>query len=324
MILQGNAPDPAKTAEKLAVAKTINTVPFDGAADIVITAEDSTPRIAASERGAANGVAPLGADAKVPSTYLPSYVDDVVEYANLAAFPGTGETGKIYIAVNSATPADPSLQYRWSGSTYSVISPSPGSTDAVAEGIANQYFTPARALAAAPAETVTTAGALVGGAMAKTTPVDADILGLSDSAASGILKKLSWTNVKATLKSYFDTLYFSVTADVTVNGSGAADTAVSVKAPAGRYAQVLYYVGGAFKWNLYTDPSTDNLVFGNGGGPKLTVTQAGDVKHAGKFGCNGATPQAAVTASADATDLASALTLINQLKATLTANGIMQ
>ena len=30
-------------------------------------------------------------------TYLPSYVDDVLEFANLAAFPVTGETGKMYV-----------------------------------------------------------------------------------------------------------------------------------------------------------------------------------------------------------------------------------
>ncbi len=42
---------------------------------------------------------------------------------------------------------------------------------------------------------------------AKTTPVDADLFGILDSAASFITKKLSWANIKATLKTYFDTLY---------------------------------------------------------------------------------------------------------------------
>lgn len=41
----------------------------------------------------------------------------------------------------------------------------------------------------------------------KTTPVDADNLVISDSASSHILKKLTWANLKATLKTYFDTLY---------------------------------------------------------------------------------------------------------------------
>ena len=64
---------------------------------------------------------------------------------------------------------------------------------------------------AAPAETTTTVGTLISGATGKTTPVDADSLGLSDSAASNVLKKLTWANVKATLKTYFDTLYAGIT-----------------------------------------------------------------------------------------------------------------
>lgn len=43
-------------------------------------------------------------------------------------------------------------------------------------------------------------------ATSKATPVDADELGLWDSVVSG-LKKLTWANLKATLKTYFDGLY---------------------------------------------------------------------------------------------------------------------
>ena len=71
-----------------------------------------------SEMGVANGVATLGNDGKVPSSQLPSYVDDVLEYANKSGFPSTGETGKIYVA------KDTNLTYRWSGSAYVEISPS--------------------------------------------------------------------------------------------------------------------------------------------------------------------------------------------------------
>lgn len=50
-------------------------------------------------------------------------------------------------------------------------------------------------------------GASIHGASSKSTPVDADTLPLIDSAASNVLKKLTWSNLKATLKLYFDTLY---------------------------------------------------------------------------------------------------------------------
>jgi len=44
-------------------------------------------------------------------------------------------------------------------------------------------------------------------ANSKATPVDADSIPLVDSAASNVLKKLTWANVKTTLASYFDTIY---------------------------------------------------------------------------------------------------------------------
>lgn len=65
----------------------------------------------------------------------------------------------------------------------------------------------AAALSAAPAETPTTMGALINAATEKTTPVDADFFELMDSAASNIVKKFSWANMKAKLKTYFDTIY---------------------------------------------------------------------------------------------------------------------
>lgn len=96
--------------------------------------------------GAAGGVVPLGMDSKIAAIYLPSYVDDVLEYDSLAAFPAVGERGKLYIAINAGTSADPTRQYRWSGTVYAEINASPGSTDAVPEGAGNKYFTAARVL----------------------------------------------------------------------------------------------------------------------------------------------------------------------------------
>jgi len=104
--------------------------------------------------GAANGVAPLGSDSKIAAAYLPSYVDDVLEFANLAAFPATGETGKIYIAL------DTNREYRWSGSIYVQLVASPGTTDNVPEGTTNLYFTAARVLGTALAGFASAVGAV--------------------------------------------------------------------------------------------------------------------------------------------------------------------
>ena len=78
----------------------------------------NTTYIKVTTKGVANGVAPLDATGKIASSYLPSYVDDVLEYTNRDSFPTTGETGKIYINISDGK------TYRWSGSTYSEISAS--------------------------------------------------------------------------------------------------------------------------------------------------------------------------------------------------------
>lgn len=78
-------------------------------------------------------------DWKVPSSQLPSYVDDVLEFDTREAFPATWEKGKIYIAINDDS------QWRWTGTTYKKMVSSPWSTDAIPEGSQNLYFTEARA-----------------------------------------------------------------------------------------------------------------------------------------------------------------------------------
>lgn len=72
----------------------------------------------AANKGKANGYASLGGDGKVPADQLPSYVDDVLEFASKSKFPSTGEKGKIYVDLSTEN------IYRWSGSAYTEISPS--------------------------------------------------------------------------------------------------------------------------------------------------------------------------------------------------------
>lgn len=83
-------------------------------------------------------------------------------------------------------------------------------------------------LTAPTLESVTSVSDLIHGATEKTTPVNADEIGLVDSAASWALKKVTWANIKATLKTYFDTLYTSVAnlASVADLRTGTADKIV--------------------------------------------------------------------------------------------------
>lgn len=74
--------------------------------------------VLATEKGAANGVATLDSNGLVPSSQLPSYVDDVIEAANFAALPAEGEGGKIYVTL------DNNKTFRWGGSAYAEISAS--------------------------------------------------------------------------------------------------------------------------------------------------------------------------------------------------------
>lgn len=75
-------------------------------------------KLNSSLKGVNNGIAELDSTGKVPSSQLPSYVDDVLEFNSQSNFPSTGETGKIYIA------KDTNKTYRWSGTNYVEISTS--------------------------------------------------------------------------------------------------------------------------------------------------------------------------------------------------------
>ena len=68
----------------------------------------------------------------ISSTNLPSYVDDVLEYANTTAFPATGEAGKIYVAL------DTNRTYRWGGSVYVEITDTTAVWGGISGTLSNQ------------------------------------------------------------------------------------------------------------------------------------------------------------------------------------------
>lgn len=99
--------------------------------------------------GAANGVASLDGDGKVPAAQLPSYVDDIIEAyivsgatplsaGWLSATSGgsalTPETGIIYVVLTAGEYQNKT--YRWGGTTYVEISASPAQATESTAGIA--------------------------------------------------------------------------------------------------------------------------------------------------------------------------------------------
>lgn len=123
-------------ADKLTTARdfsitgdvTAEAVSFDGTGSVVLQAviADGSLAIAktdglqsaldskvdASQVGVAGGIAPLGGDGLISAEYLPGFVDDVLEFVDLAALPATGEKEKIYVTLDNGN------IYRWSGTAY--------------------------------------------------------------------------------------------------------------------------------------------------------------------------------------------------------------
>lgn len=83
-----------------------------GFSDLPPITADQVGAIPMTQKGTADGVASLDSSGKVPASQLPGFVDDVREFDNREAFPGTGEDGVIYIA------NDTNQTYRWGGSDY--------------------------------------------------------------------------------------------------------------------------------------------------------------------------------------------------------------
>lgn len=138
---------PAATASAYGVVKvdtavngtSTNPVQNKAVQAAITAAVNGAAYIPTSQKGANSGVAELDANGKVPSSQLPSYVDDVIEgyksgadffedSAHTASKKITGETGKIYVDLST------NITYRWSGSAFVEISASLalGETDSTA------------------------------------------------------------------------------------------------------------------------------------------------------------------------------------------------
>lgn len=220
-------------------------------ADITLSASDVSA-IATSAKGAANGVAELDANGKVPSSQLPSYVDDVLEYSSKSGFPTTGETGKIYVDTGT------NLTYRWSGSAYVEISPSLALGTTSNTAFRGDYGNSAYAHAVTNKGSAFSSGLYKittnseGHVTAATAVAKADITALGIPGSDTDTKV---TNTLATTTKYYVT---GTTSASTNTGTQSFDSGIYATTTAGELNATQYKVNEAvtIKWNA-TDKCID-------------------------------------------------------------------
>ena len=208
---------------------------------VVLSASD-VGAIASTLKGAVNGVAELDSSGKVPSAQLPSYVDDVIEAASTSAFPATGESGKIYVAL------DTNKTYRWGGTEYVEIS------ESLALG--------------------TTSSTAYRGDYGNTAYEHSQNTGATTTYASGLYKVTvnsmgHVTDATAVAKS-----------DITALGIPAQDTTYSVQTEAsGGTTESLVTTGDIYNWNRKTsNAGTVTDVTAGAGLAGGTISSSGTIK----------------------------------------------
>ena len=201
---------------------------------------DSSELEKIANKNQANGYAGLDGTGKVGAAQLPSYVDDVAEYANFASFPGTGETGKIYIAQDTGD------VYRWSGSTYIQINDAVTSAD--------------QATRLATARNIALTGPITGTASFDGT-ADANIsttLDISGKSTSDLSEGSNLYYTDARVDSYINS---SITTDDVSEGSNLYYTDTRARSSVSATGSISYNSGtGVFS---FTQGNTDTISEGS-------------------------------------------------------------
>lgn len=177
-------------------------------------ATSGTSLVLQTGEGARMPATPFFATAHPPSEFPTIDNSEKIEVTNV--------TGNTLTIVRAQTPTSAqAIAVGWRISNTLFLDNIPDTFDDLTDGATNKAYTNtektklAGVEAAADVTDAQNVGSSIHGATAKTTPVDADTMPLIDSAASNVLKKVTWANIKATLKTYFDTLYQPIDATLT-------------------------------------------------------------------------------------------------------------
>jgi hypothetical protein len=281
----------------------------------------------------------LDGSGKISSSVLPSYVDDVIEAANYAALPATGEGGKLYVAV------DTRKLWRWSGTGYVEIASSPGSTDSVTEGSTNLYFTTKRAADAAPVQSVngkTGAVTIEAGGIAwstvptaTTTVTKAGSLSYDDNYLYVANATNQWRRVGV---EDWTTPTISISVQPSDQTAVSGSATFSVTATATQNAELLYQwqrqAGGAGSWvniatGLSATLSLDSLAYAANNGDKYRVVITSGAAGTGGTAVYGwlpavvveLTPTATLTSDSATLTISASISIISQPQNVSLTNG---
>lgn len=195
----------AGTATKLATARNIDGQSFDGSANVTV--------IAPGTHAATSKATPVDADEIPLADSAASFVLKKLTWANLKA------TIKAY--TDTLYPSGSGTSTGTNTGDQTTVSGNAGTATALQTGrtIDGQTFD--------GTANITVIAPGTHAATSKTTPADADEIPIVDSAASNTLKKLTGTNLKAYLKTYFDTLYQATGSVTSVFGRSGVVVATS-------------------------------------------------------------------------------------------------
>lgn len=183
-------------------------------------------------------------DGIIKSSVLPSYIDDVIEAGTYDNLPANGESGKIYITL------DTNKSYRWSGTTYVAI--------------------------ASALELGTTSGTAYEGSAGKQLEDNISNINTSITNINNTLDQLTAGQVITTVISLDDTDTIPVDRSTIFTKTITTDTTLAFEVPSTQYSEFWLYVvdGGSYnvvfpdnvKWNHSLEPvlsvgTTDILRF---------------------------------------------------------------
>lgn len=216
---------------------------------------------------------------RVPESQLPSYIDNVQEFVNVASFPTTGSSNVIYVATET------NAAYRWGGSQYVQLSSglTLGTTEATAfpgsRGIALEAASATKvdkSSGSGVAYTTSESGAQTTTRVEADSPSAATIV--KRNSAGQILTATPTANAHAATKSYVDAAISAIPPSTGGGAEGKLDIPTGNNVIPGTNSE------GSLALLNYTQDRTALTIAQRDGGGRINVSNPSDEFHAANKG----------------------------------------